>query len=55
MIWGVFSFIFDADGWHRTSMAMLLFGCLTVVVALRALALRFGLEASPSQRTESTA
>ncbi|HTM79950.1 hypothetical protein [Asticcacaulis sp.] len=46
MIWGVFSFIFDMDGWHRTSMAMLLFGCLTVVVALRTVANRFGLPAT---------
>jgi hypothetical protein len=44
MIWGILSFIFDLDGWHRTSMAMLLFGCLTVVVALRVVANRLGLE-----------
>ena len=44
MIWGILSFIFDMDGWHRTSMAMLLFGCLTVVVALRVVANRLGLE-----------
>ena len=55
MIWGVFSFIFDVDGWHRTSMAMLLFGCVTVVVALRALASRLGLKASPNPETENTA
>ncbi len=44
MIWGIFSFILDVDFWHRTSMAMLLFGGLTVVVAVRVAADRLGLK-----------
>ncbi|WP_155847677.1 hypothetical protein [Asticcacaulis benevestitus] len=55
MIWGVCSYIFKIEAWHRTPMAMLLFGCLTVIVALRAVAGHFGLKAEaepePSPQT----
>ncbi|ESQ83149.1 hypothetical protein AEAC466_14910 [Asticcacaulis sp. AC466] len=36
MVWGILTYILHIEGWHRTPMAMLLFGCLTVIVALRA-------------------
>ena len=38
MVWGVFVFILNIYSWHRTPMAMLLFGMLTVLVAVRATA-----------------
>lgn len=65
MIWGVFCNILQLSYWHRTSMAMLLFGCLTVIVAVRAVLARYGAlpgdmaedaeSAVPIQRTENTA
>ncbi len=44
MIFGIFDFIYDWEFWHRTPMAMLLFGCLTALVALRVTAFRLGLK-----------
>ncbi|WP_349319703.1 hypothetical protein [Asticcacaulis sp. MM231] len=44
---GVCSYIFKIEAWHRTPRAMVLFGGLTVIVALRAVAGHFGLKAEP--------
>ncbi len=54
LVYGIFSYILDITSWHRTPMAMLLFGLLTVAVGLVAAGNRL-ITGKPGEAAEVTA